>query len=173
MAVGEGPWHSVNSEVYHDNPNCQTGSSIEPENILRGTGDKRLCKGCERLNRAGAEVDSREEGLLREAEIGEDDEVRIPVVEEEVVVEKRPVVKEEIRVRKDVVEEEEVVEEDVRREEIEIEDKTERRREAGTGRTQQPERAHSERRAEEEEPSSSAPPRDEGFIDKARRKLQE
>jgi len=36
------------------------------------------------------------------AEIGED-EASVPVVEEEVVVEKRPVVKEEIRVRKDVV----------------------------------------------------------------------
>ncbi len=62
-----------------------------------------------------------------EAEIGEDDEVRIPVVEEEVVVEKRPVVKEEIRLRKEVVEEEEVVEEDVRKEEVDIEDRTERR----------------------------------------------
>ena len=61
-----------------------------------------------------------------EAEIGEDDEVRIPVVEEEVVVEKRPVVKEEIRLRKEVVEEEEVVEEDVRKEEVEIEDRIER-----------------------------------------------
>ena len=50
-------------------------------------------------------------------EIGED-EVEMPVTEEEVVTEKRPMVKEEIRVRKDVVEEEEVIEEDVRKEEI-------------------------------------------------------
>jgi uncharacterized protein (TIGR02271 family) len=107
-----------------------------------------------------------------EAEIGED-EVSVPVTEEEVVVEKRPEVKEEIRVRKDVAQDEEVVEEDVRREEIDIEDQTERRREAATGQTQQPERARSERRAEEEEPSSAAAPRDEGFIDKAKRKLQE
>src|SRR5918998_1672682 len=61
-----------------------------------------------------------------EAEIVEDDEVRIPVVEEEVVVEKRPVVKEEIRLRKAVVEEEEVVEADVRKEEVDIEDRIER-----------------------------------------------
>ena len=61
------------------------------------------------------------------AEIGED-EVSVPVVEDEVVVEKRPVVKEEIRVRKDVVEDEEVVEEDVRREEVDIEDATQTRR---------------------------------------------
>src|SRR5919107_1919097 len=40
-----------------------------------------------------------------EAEIG-DDEVSMPVVEEEVVTEKRPVVKEEIKVRKDDVEDE-------------------------------------------------------------------
>ena len=60
-------------------------------------------------------------------EIGED-EVSVPVVEEEVVVDKRAVVKEEIRVRKDVVQDEEVVEEDVRKEEIDIDDTS------GTGR---------------------------------------
>ena len=58
-------------------------------------------------------------------EIGED-EVSMPVVEEEVVVGKRAVVKEELRIRKDVVEDEEVVEEDVRKEEVEVEDRTER-----------------------------------------------
>jgi MIP family channel proteins len=53
VAVGqEGPWHSVNSDIYHDNPNCQTGNSIEPENIRRGTGGNRLCEECARLNRA-------------------------------------------------------------------------------------------------------------------------
>ena len=60
------------------------------------------------------------------AEIGED-EVSVPVVEEEAVVGKQSVVKEEIRVRKDVVEDEEVVEEDVRKEEVDIDDQTERR----------------------------------------------
>ena len=57
------------------------------------------------------------------AEIGED-EISVPVVEEEAVVEKRPVVKEEVRVRKDAVEDEEVVEEDVRKEEVEVDDAT-------------------------------------------------
>lgn len=56
-----------------------------------------------------------------EGQIG-DDEISVPIVEEEIVVEKRPVVKEEIRVRKNVVEDEEVVEEDVRKEEIDIDD---------------------------------------------------
>ena len=63
-----------------------------------------------------------------EAEIGED-EVVMPVTEEEVVTEKRPVAKEEIRVRKDAVEDEEVVEEDVRREEVDVDDQTTGRRE--------------------------------------------
>jgi uncharacterized protein (TIGR02271 family) len=67
------------------------------------------------------------EGEATEAEIGED-EVVVPVTEEEVVVGKRPVVKEEVRVRKDVVEDTETVEEDVRREEIEVEDETATRR---------------------------------------------
>ena len=62
-----------------------------------------------------------------EDEIG-DDEIRVPVVEEEIVVEKRPVVKEELRIRKDVVEDEEIIEEDVRKEEVEIDDQTQRGR---------------------------------------------
>jgi uncharacterized protein (TIGR02271 family) len=66
------------------------------------------------------------EGEATEAEIG-DDEIVVPVTEEEVVVHKRPVLKEEVRIRKDVVEQREVVEEDVRREEVEVEDETERR----------------------------------------------
>ena len=66
-------------------------------------------------------------GEASEAQIGED-EVVVPVTEEEVVTDKRAVVKEEVRVRKDVVEDTEVVEEDVRREEVEVEDATERGR---------------------------------------------
>src|ERR671910_2117124 len=65
------------------------------------------------------------EGEASEAEIGED-EVVVPVTEEEVVVDKRAVAKEEVRIRKDVVEDTEVVEDDVRREEIDVEDATER-----------------------------------------------
>jgi uncharacterized protein (TIGR02271 family) len=63
------------------------------------------------------------EGEATEAEIGED-EVSVPLTEEEVVVEKRPVAKEEVRIRKEVVEDTEVVEEDVRREEVEVDDET-------------------------------------------------
>ena len=101
-----------------------------------------------------------------EAEIGED-EVVMPVTEEEVVTEKRPVVKEEIRIRKDAVQDEEVVEEDVRREEVDIEDATKRRREGETAQTDQ-----TEERAEEERPGREETGREEDFIEKAKRKIQ-
>jgi Major intrinsic protein len=56
VAVDQGPWHSVNSDIYHDNPDCQTGNSIAPENIRQGTGGNRLCEECARLNNAAAPV---------------------------------------------------------------------------------------------------------------------
>jgi uncharacterized protein (TIGR02271 family) len=65
------------------------------------------------------------EDITPTPEIGED-EIVVPVVEEEIVVEKRPVVKEEIRIRKEVVEDVEVVEEDVRKEEVDVVDQTDR-----------------------------------------------
>jgi uncharacterized protein (TIGR02271 family) len=65
------------------------------------------------------------EGEAAGSEIGED-EIVVPIIEEEVIIEKRPVVREELRIRKEVVEDTEVVEEDVRREEIEVDDQTER-----------------------------------------------
>ena len=74
--------------------------------------------------------EAREASTATVTDIGED-EVSVPVTEEEVVVDKRAVAKEEIRLRKDVVEDTEVVEEDVRREEIDVEDATERG--SGTG----------------------------------------
>jgi uncharacterized protein (TIGR02271 family) len=68
---------------------------------------------------------SGEEGITATPQI-EEEEIVVPVVEEEIVIEKRPVVKEEVRIRKRVVEDVEVVEEDVRKEEIEIDDQTHR-----------------------------------------------
>ena len=53
---GEGPWHSANSDVYHNNPSCQTGNSMDPENVRQGTGGKTLCEECQRLNNAGGPV---------------------------------------------------------------------------------------------------------------------
>jgi uncharacterized protein (TIGR02271 family) len=56
-----------------------------------------------------------------DVEIGED-EIRVPITEEEIVVEKRPVVKEEIVVKKRAVEETENVEAEVRRERVDVDD---------------------------------------------------
>jgi uncharacterized protein (TIGR02271 family) len=110
------------------------------------------------------------------AEIG-DDEVSVPVVEDEVVVEKRPVVKEEVRVRKDVVEDEQVVEEDVRKEEVDVEDRTERlggRAQEGRrgveGETERTTESESERRADHSGREGTG--KEEGFIEKAKRKLE-
>ena len=77
-------------------------------------------------------------GEATRPEIGED-EIVVPVVEEEIVVEKRPVVKEEIRIRKEVVEETEVVEEDVRREEVEVVDDERERDNPASGSDPRPE----------------------------------
>ena len=52
----------------------------------------------------------------------ENDEIRVPVVEEEIFVEKRPVVKEELVVSKEQVEETQNVETDVRKERFDVKD---------------------------------------------------
>src|SRR5215210_144116 len=75
----------------------------------------------ERVPVEGASSEGEEASTI--PQIGEE-EIVIPVVEEEIVVEKRPVVKEEIRIHKQVVEDVEVIEEDVRKEEVEIVDET-------------------------------------------------
>jgi uncharacterized protein (TIGR02271 family) len=71
------------------------------------------------------EATSTAEGITAIPQI-EEEEIVVPIVEEEILIEKRPVVKEEIRIRKRVVEDVEIVEEDVRKEEVEIDDQTHR-----------------------------------------------
>jgi uncharacterized protein (TIGR02271 family) len=132
----------------------QPGSDLEDEDELRVQRSEEELRAGTREREAGAmkvrkrvrtdreriEVPTKHEevtvervpvkGEATEAQIGED-EVSVPVTEEEVVTDKRAVAKEEIRVRKDVVEDTEVVEDDVRREEIDVEDAT--KRGSGTG----------------------------------------
>jgi uncharacterized protein (TIGR02271 family) len=129
---------------------AQSGSDLEDEDELRVQRSEEELRAGTREREAGAmrvrkrvrtdreriEVPTKHEevsvervpvdGEATEAQIGED-EVSVPVTEEEVVVDKRAVAKEEVRLRKDTVEDTEVVEEDVRREEVEVEDDTERR----------------------------------------------
>lgn len=62
------------------------------------------------------------------------DEIRVPLMEEEVVVEKRPVTKEEVVIRKRAVEDTENIEADVRRERVDINKQGERVREEDEGR---------------------------------------
>ena len=48
------PWHSdkLESEVYHNNSDCNTGNNIERENYDRGTGGKeRVCAECKQWNK--------------------------------------------------------------------------------------------------------------------------
>jgi len=47
------PWHSIKSNVHHNNTNCNTGNNIEKENIRKGTGNKPLCQECADVNRQG------------------------------------------------------------------------------------------------------------------------
>ena len=44
------PWHSIKSEVHHNNTECNTGNNIEVENRREGTGGKPLCEECKKLN---------------------------------------------------------------------------------------------------------------------------
>lgn len=46
-------WHSKKrgTEVYHNNRKCTTGNNIESENLRSGSGGKRLCSECKRLNK--------------------------------------------------------------------------------------------------------------------------
>jgi uncharacterized protein (TIGR02271 family) len=60
------------------------------------------------------------EGMAAGAPDITEDEIRVPIMEEEVVVEKRPVVKEEVVVKKRAIEETEEVEADLRKEKIDV-----------------------------------------------------
>lgn len=74
MVLGQGPWHSANSDIYHDNPDCRTGTSIDPENIQQGTGGNRLCEECARLDRAADPGASAMGGLSSTSERGRSEE---------------------------------------------------------------------------------------------------
>src|SRR5215203_270780 len=129
------PWEAVSSTDENELRVQRTEEELAAGTREREAGQLKVRKRV-RTDREQIEVPTRHEevsvervpveGEATEAQIGED-EVVVPVTEEEVVVGKRAVAKEEVRIRKDVVEDTEVVEEDVRREEIDIEDETKRR----------------------------------------------
>jgi len=141
--TGEFRGHSADDEGVHQSH----GSDLEDEDELRvqrteeelraGTREREAgrlnVRKRVRTDREQVRVPTRREEVSVErvpvneertgAEIGEE-EVTMPVVEEEAVVGKQSVVKEELRIRKDVVEDEEVIEEDVRKEEVDVDDQT-------------------------------------------------
>ena len=47
------PIHTIKENVYHDNSDCTERNNIESENVRQGTGGKRLCDHCTRLNAVG------------------------------------------------------------------------------------------------------------------------
>lgn len=53
QSAKKSPWHSVHSEVHHNNAECSTGYNIDPQDLRQGTGGKPLCNECNRLNRVG------------------------------------------------------------------------------------------------------------------------
>ena len=44
------PWHSIKSNVHHNNTNCNSGNTIEYASRRSGPGRKPLCPQCKRLN---------------------------------------------------------------------------------------------------------------------------
>jgi uncharacterized protein (TIGR02271 family) len=94
-------------------------------------GEVRLCKEVVNENQTIEVPVTREELVIERvpaeastsspsAQIGSDREVRIPLTEEQVRVEKKPTVKEEIRVGKKKVQESKQVTEQVKREELRV-----------------------------------------------------
>ena len=47
------PVYAVNRDVYHNNNQCTERNNIETANRRSGTGGKRLCSRCSRLNKQG------------------------------------------------------------------------------------------------------------------------
>lgn len=80
-----------------------------------------------------------EAGAAAGADIGED-EIRIPLTQEELVAEKRVVGKEEIVIKKQTVTEDQTVEADVRKERVDIDDQANRSSRQGTKQTSDPKR---------------------------------
>ena len=43
------PWHSIKQSVHHNNERCSIGGRIEVRHMRLGTGNKPLCRECERI----------------------------------------------------------------------------------------------------------------------------
>jgi uncharacterized protein (TIGR02271 family) len=86
---------------------------LETEHVTQPTTRKREDVRVARRPASGASASSRTPEM-------KDDEIRVPITEEELVVEKRPVVKEELVVAKETIDDEVDVEADVRKERVDV-----------------------------------------------------
>ena len=43
------PWHSTASTLYHSEPDCQRGKQVRGRNRRNGTGDRRHCRVCKKI----------------------------------------------------------------------------------------------------------------------------
>jgi hypothetical protein len=46
------PWHSGTERIYHDNSDCSFGRGLTGRHRIEGSGGKRLCAECAKLDRA-------------------------------------------------------------------------------------------------------------------------
>lgn len=46
------PWHSVKENVYHNHADCESRETIPADDRRHGTGNKPLCKVCEKLSKS-------------------------------------------------------------------------------------------------------------------------
>ena len=49
--MSAGAWHSAKELVFHNNRSCTESNNIETENLRAGSGGRRLCEHCDRLNK--------------------------------------------------------------------------------------------------------------------------
>lgn len=46
------PWHAPSEGIYHDNSDCWAGRGLVGKQRIEGSGGKRLCAECAKLDRA-------------------------------------------------------------------------------------------------------------------------
>lgn len=51
-----GPWHAPLEGIYHDNSDCWAGRGLAGKQRIDGSGGKRLCAECAKLDRAEASL---------------------------------------------------------------------------------------------------------------------
>lgn len=53
------PWHSTTSTLYHSEPDCQRGKQVRGRNRRNGTGNRRHCRVCKKIEERRKILDMR------------------------------------------------------------------------------------------------------------------